>query len=555
VHTYLAPDVAAPAQTDRGPSSIWRNGLVVLTLAALWFVLCRHLSAEWRYNEQYSYGWFVPFFALYIFWLRWEERPRARGQRSEIGGRRIAFLLSTFAFLLLLLLLPLRIFEIANPGWRPLDWLHTFIVATLTLLAIWVAGGKPWLRQFAFPIGFFFVALPWFGPIEEPIVQGLMRGVAAIVSEMMNLLGIPAQFEGSVIRVNAGLVGVSEACSGVRSLQTSLMIGLLFGELNRLTNSRRLLLLVATIALALVANVMRTFLLVWLAATRGLSSMERGHDVAGYAVLLIVFAGAIAIARWMSRRSDMVGTDRRAVRFGAPGGRALPDTVLIFSLAWILFVEIASEGWYRWHEHELVPQAQWNVRWPNGATAVHDIHLDEHTRRMLRFDQGRGVSWRSASPSSASNLLYFFRWKPGHNSALLAALHRPDVCLPATGWKQTADLGVRYYSAGNGLRIPFRHFEFLQRTADGREQFAHAFYCLWEDRVRRIGDSTSEDEEMKGGPSDWSRTERVRLVIEGRRHLGQQVMEFLMASPAAITAEDAEVRFAEKIRELIVATR
>ena len=49
--------------------------LLALVMAALWVILCRHLSAEWSYNEQYNYGWFVPFFALYLFWLRWEDAP------------------------------------------------------------------------------------------------------------------------------------------------------------------------------------------------------------------------------------------------------------------------------------------------------------------------------------------------------------------------------------------------------------------------------------------------------------------------------------------------
>ena len=53
------------------------------------------------------------------------------------------------------------------------------------------------------------------------------RGVAAIAAETMTLFGVPAQLEGNLIRVSSGLVGVNEACSGVRSLQTSLMIGLL----------------------------------------------------------------------------------------------------------------------------------------------------------------------------------------------------------------------------------------------------------------------------------------------------------------------------------------
>src|SRR5205085_9155901 len=123
--------------------------------------------------------------------------------------------------LALLPLFPLRLFEIANPDWRPLGWLHMAIAASVTLLAIWSGGGRTWLRHFAFPVLFFFVAVPWISPIEEPIVQGLMRGIAAIASETLNLFGIPTQLEGNLLRVNSGLVGVSEACSGVRSLQTS----------------------------------------------------------------------------------------------------------------------------------------------------------------------------------------------------------------------------------------------------------------------------------------------------------------------------------------------
>ena len=53
---------------------------------------------------------------------------------------------------------------------------------------------------------------------------------ASIASETLALCGIPAQLEGNLIRVRTGVVGVSEACSGVRSLQTAIMIGLLFGD-------------------------------------------------------------------------------------------------------------------------------------------------------------------------------------------------------------------------------------------------------------------------------------------------------------------------------------
>src|SRR5438552_18515657 len=98
--------------------------LTVLFVAALWFGLCRELSGEWSINEQYNFGWFVPFFALYLFWLRWLDRPapEVRSQKLEVRSRLVAAIIGLAA---LLLLLPIRLFEIGTPEWRPLGWIHT----------------------------------------------------------------------------------------------------------------------------------------------------------------------------------------------------------------------------------------------------------------------------------------------------------------------------------------------------------------------------------------------------------------------------------------------
>jgi hypothetical protein len=49
----------------------------------------------------------------------------------------------------------------------------------------------------------------------------------------------------------------------------------------------------------------------------------------------------------------------------------------------------------------------------------------------------------------------------------------------------------------------------------------------------------------------WTRDERVRQVLEGRRHLGQQVMEVVFLSSEQISAEDAESRFADLVRDIV----
>src|ERR1700745_196004 len=100
-----------------------------LFLAALWFVLCRELSGEWLVNEQYSFGWFVPFFALYLFWLRRQGRPPPEIPDPKSQARS-TWIAASLAVPALFALLPVRLFEIANPEWRLLAWAHAASVVT-----------------------------------------------------------------------------------------------------------------------------------------------------------------------------------------------------------------------------------------------------------------------------------------------------------------------------------------------------------------------------------------------------------------------------------------
>src|SRR6476660_7162598 len=143
-----------------------------------------------------------------------------------------------------------------------------------------------------------------------------MRSVAAIAAEVLAMFGIPAQAEGNLMRLPSGLVGVNEACSGVRSLQTSIMIGLLFGELKRLSLGQRIFLVVAGVGIALLANFLRVLFLVSMASrAHDVSVVNKWHDFAGYGILLLVFIGTMAIAWRLGRgrsevrdqKSDLVG--------------------------------------------------------------------------------------------------------------------------------------------------------------------------------------------------------------------------------------------------------
>jgi exosortase len=537
--------------------------LSVLFLGALWFGVCRELSGEWSVNEQYNFGWFVPFFALYLFWLRWQDRPL-----TQISNRisNIAYSAALgMAIAALLLLLPLRLFEIANPEWRLLAWIHALAVVTLTLLFLWWAGGKAWLRHFAFPVAFIFIAVPWPTALETPVIQGLMRIVAHVAAETAMLLGTPAQVEGNLIRVSNGLVGVNEACSGIRSLQTSLMIGLLFGEVKRLSVLRRLALVVCAIVIALLANFLRAVFLVMVAATENLSEVSRWHDIAGYTIIAFVFVATLAFAYLLGRRktNNSVAAGVSPAKMQVQPAR-LPlqfsAWYVMAALCWLLFVEIGTASWYRLHERNLISGIRWNVQWPEQAPNFRKLKIDNEIRAVLRFDEGDAAAWTISSPVNATEpntvscSLYVFRWNPGKNSALLANLHRPDVCLPASGWKQVADHGVRSYPISDSVELPFRHFEF-QRAFDGSApQTAHAFYCLSEDRIGEASNSLAGTDSpgMFGNRSEWTRTERLGAVLEGRRHLGQQVIEAIFISSEPFSTADAESHLRDLVRDVVV---
>jgi exosortase/archaeosortase family protein len=125
----------------------------------------------------------------------------------------------------------------------------------------WFAGGKTLLLAELFPVLFFLTAVPWPPRFEQPITAGLMQAVAAGTTVFLHWFGTPAQTTGGAITLRTGVVGITEACSGMRSLQAGIMFGLAMGEWFLLRPLRRIALLFIAIALALTTNLIRTFAL------------------------------------------------------------------------------------------------------------------------------------------------------------------------------------------------------------------------------------------------------------------------------------------------------
>ena len=509
------PTPLAPRNT-RGGRWLAAGGL------AAWALLWNRLRVDWTVNDQYSYGWFVPPLALAVGFLRWKDRPA-----PVPPGARTRLLLALLAGACLLGLFPLRLLEEPNGDWRLLSWLHAGLLTTLTLAAMGWCGGRPWARHFLFPVGFLLLAVPWPSGPEQALVQSLQRHVAAVAAELMNLLGIPARQEGNLIRVRDQLVGVNEACSGIRSLQTVLMAGLFLGELSRFTIPRRAALLAGGVVVAMAANVFRSSLLVWLAADYGADSLARYHDLAGVSVLVIVFVGLLILN---GRLEGKPPSGERAVSPAPPAGAAVdfpPVAASLLILGWLALTEAGTEGWYRWHERGRTERPLWTISLPEKAPRFQRVKVDEVSRSLLRYDEGLEARWRDPGPTAADCTAFFFRWEPGRTSTTLAVMHQPTTCLPSSGLRQVHDFGVEPVPVPGGFTLPVHAYEFSLR---GRP--LHVFYVVWQDRTGY---------ELPA-PATVASEDRLSAVRLGQRNLGQQTLELVISgAPDAAAARTLAV--------------
>ena len=513
--TVEGPDTAT---SSASATSIWPFAAMVLFLGLLWLEAINQLKAEWSLNPQYGYGWSVPPLICYLLWRRWSERP-SPGQPVSLGHPIIV------AVFCALLFFPVRFVAEANPDWRLLSWSVALIAVAISICLISLTGGRPWVRYFAFPFFFFLVAVPWPTRIEELIIQGLMRAVSAINVTLVNAIGIPAVQHGNVIEITSGFVGIEEACSGVRSLQGALMISLFLGELFSFRLWPRFVLVVAGAALAFFCNIIRTAVLVCIGASRGIHAIEGWHDPAGVIILLFCLLGLWVLGSIMRDRLDAVAQPSGADHKHGPLPPSAPLPPLIVSLtAWLLLVEVGVQSWYRLHQ-TAITSYRWTVQWPTSQTNYKSVPIPREAENLLRYNDGGGVAWKGSGDHHW--MMFFFHWLPGRTAALFVKIHRPDICLPASGRTMVRDNGIRLLKV-NGVNLPVRSYRF-----DDHGVPLHVFYCYWDARSSYENSKAAEEE-------DWSAWGRVRTALRGRREMGAQMLELVVWD----YADEAEARAA-----------
>jgi exosortase len=270
---------------------------MTLTLAALGLVLgwwIYDLQVHWRDLVDYQYGWLVVVMSAYLVWERWPTRP----QDDQPVKGWIALTLAGIAapFILIAELYKHAVAHSLASSFS-LSIGCTLFACALILSAL----GARTLRHFLFPLLFLYVAVPLPKILWNPIVFFLQDMVASLNVGTLNLMGIPAVQQAHVIRLPNCAVGVDEACSGVRSLQSSIMAALFLGDLTLKKRSLKWLCFFAGIALAVFGNYVRSVYLSLTAYRHGLEAIGTVHDMAGWSILLGTAVGLVLLIMLANR--------------------------------------------------------------------------------------------------------------------------------------------------------------------------------------------------------------------------------------------------------------
>ncbi len=243
-----SPGPGEPSGAGPGKSmpAVWSISWGQLVALALPLVLLYHhiavkLVTDWYNLPDFSHGFLIPFFALFLLWDKRDDIRRTPIEPSWAG-----------AFLVVL-----GLFELLVGVFGADLFLQRTSFVLLLAGLVWTLLGKGVLGKTKFVLFVLLLAIPLPTILFNQITFPLQLRASALASQILPLLGVPVLQDGNIIQLPAMPLEVAEACSGIRSLMSLFTVAVIYGYFLERTTWRRVLLAVSALPIAVAANVAR----------------------------------------------------------------------------------------------------------------------------------------------------------------------------------------------------------------------------------------------------------------------------------------------------------
>lgn len=227
-----------------------------IALLALQWPVAVFTVQTWYDNETYSHGFLIP---LISAWLIWQDRETILKTKPSAAFRALPLVAA----------LSLS-WEIGYQAQAMV--VQQYSAVGLFIAGIWTILGTSVFRKLSFPLLFLLLAVP-FG---ESLIPAMMDFTANFTMMALQITGVPVFREGNFLTLPSGHWAVVEACSGLRYLVASVTLGVLFAHLSYRTWPRKLLFILASLVVPVLANGVRAYMIVMIGH---LSSMRLATGV------------------------------------------------------------------------------------------------------------------------------------------------------------------------------------------------------------------------------------------------------------------------------------
>jgi len=283
----MAPVVAAAEPTGvagAAPAATSVNRLH-LTLAGAAVALVYAPTVAWLVGRwtlsvwQHAHGLFIP---PLVGWLIVQELKRHRS--LPVSGSAAGFLF----------LVPALAIHVLDTGIQTQLLSAISLIMALPGLSLLFLGW-PRTKAILFPLLFTAFALPIPLAVTERLHLVLRHLTTDIVAPLLSASGLSLFKEGTTVFLANATVQIADACSGFSTLYASLAFAFLLAYFSS-SVKRRVLVLALAAPVAIAANVLRMFILLWLVAWRGPGILDTFiHPLSG----MLTFAVALPLLMWV----------------------------------------------------------------------------------------------------------------------------------------------------------------------------------------------------------------------------------------------------------------
>ncbi len=232
------------------PAACIRIAVVAALLVLVYWSTIRYtLAARWLNDGNWSHGWLIPAFSLYLLAARREELLRSRPRPNYLGAVVLGLSLAAY---------------FVSAWWAQMAYPQALSMVGAILGLTLLMGGWGVIRVAWFPILFLLFAIPLPRSIYVELTMPLRHLASMAAAAAMPLLAPGLHTEAQTVVIDyvrpgmpAGTLNVEEACSGMRLMMAFVTLGVAMAYLGDRPLWQRIVMVLSCVPVAVLCNSVR----------------------------------------------------------------------------------------------------------------------------------------------------------------------------------------------------------------------------------------------------------------------------------------------------------